>query len=573
MNPRWRLRPHDTEQIMALSRAAGISPLVAQLLINRGISDPGRAVVFLQAKLGALNDPECLPGVVEAAERIVRAIRDDRPIVIYGDYDVDGVCGTSILWACLKLAGARKVHYYIPHRVEEGYGVNEAALRSLAESHERPLIVTVDCGISALAEAALARSLGVELIITDHHTIGPDLPDAAALVHPRLPGSAYPFPDLCGCGVAFKLAWQLAKSFGDGRRASPALRDFLMESMGLVALATIADLVPLSGENRVFVRYGLSGIQTGPTPGLNALMRVSGALGKKLNTGSVGFGLAPRINAAGRMEQARMAVELLTTRDAARAENLAEQLDQCNKRRQEIEYRTVAQAREMIEAVGDPAERGAIVVGHPDWHPGVIGIVASRLTETYHRPAIVVALGPELAQGSGRSVAGFDLYEALRCCSSGLIQFGGHRAAAGLKMTPAGFPEFARAFDDHCRGAMAPELRQKALDLDAEVHLGQLSTLAVEWIEALEPYGIGNPRPLLLASDLRLAAPPKVCGQKQNHVQLRLAQGHTTLKAIAFGMADRLGRLEPGTPCSAAFTPSINEWQGRREVQLELKDL
>jgi single-stranded-DNA-specific exonuclease len=302
-------------------------------------------------------------------------------------------------------------------------------------------------------------------------------------------------------------------------------------------------------------------------------MRVSGALGKRLSTGTVAFGLAPRINAAGRMEQARMAVELLTTRDPAHAENLAEQLDRNNKRRQEIEHSIVAQAREMVDALGDPTALGAVVVGHPEWHPGVIGIVASRLAEVYHRPSIVVALGEELAQGSARSVAGFDLYQALASCSEGLLQFGGHKAAAGLKLTPSAFPEFSRRFDDHCRGALTPEHRQRALDIDAEVHLAELSPLAVEWIEALEPYGLGNPRPVLAASELRVAGDPRFVGERKNHVQLRLNQGHTTLKAVGWNMADRLRHVASGTICSAAFVPSINEWNGRREVQLEIRDL
>src|SRR5271165_4775132 len=239
---RWRLLPFDSGRIAALARSARISPLVAQLLLNRGIDEPDQAQAFLQAKLGKLNDPETLPGVVAAADRIVRAIAAERPIVIYGDYDVDGVCGTSLLWACLRLAGARHVEYYIPHRVEEGYGLSAEAMRRLVGSLQEPLLITVDCGISAVAEAELARELGVELIVTDHHMIGQELPAADVLVHPRLPGSRYPCGDLCGAGVAFKLAWQICKSFGDGKKASPHLRDFLVQSLGLVAMATVADV-------------------------------------------------------------------------------------------------------------------------------------------------------------------------------------------------------------------------------------------------------------------------------------------------------------------------------------------
>ncbi len=276
MNARWRLRPHDPTKMLELSRRSGLSPLVAQVLLNRGIDDPARAVAFLDARMGSLHDPELLPGAFEAADRLVQAVRSGRKIIIYGDYDVDGVCGTSILWSCLRLAGSRNVDYYIPHRVEEGYGVNAEALRRLATENPSALIVTVDCGISAVREAELAHELGVELIVTDHHTIGAELPQADVIVHPRLPGGPYPCGDLCGAGVAFKLAWQICKGFGDGKRASPHLRDFLVRAMGLVALATIADVVPLSDENRVMVRHGLAGLAGEPTVGLRALMEVSG---------------------------------------------------------------------------------------------------------------------------------------------------------------------------------------------------------------------------------------------------------------------------------------------------------
>ncbi len=296
MNARWRVQPHDPARIRTLSQQAGVSPLVAQLLLNRGIDAPDVARSFLDARLSGLHDPECLPGASEAADRIAAAVRAGRKIVIYGDYDVDGVCGTSILWLCLRLAGVEedRVRYYIPHRVDEGYGLNADAIRKLKDEEQAELVVTVDCGISAVKEARLARELGLELIITDHHTPGPELPEAAVIVHPRLAGSRYPCTDICGAGVAFKVAWQVCKSFGDGKKASPHLRDFLVEAIGLVALATVADVVPLGGENRVIVRHGLDGMFQRPTVGLKALLEVSGCLDKrKLTTGVVGFTLRP----------------------------------------------------------------------------------------------------------------------------------------------------------------------------------------------------------------------------------------------------------------------------------------
>ncbi len=573
MTTHWRLRPFDRDRIDALSRAANIPPLVAQLLINRGVADAAGAATFFDRRLAGLHDPETLPGVVEAADRIVAAIRDGRKIVIYGDYDVDGVCGTSILWACLRLAGARDVEYYIPHRVEEGYGLNLEAIRLLATERRADLIITVDCGISAVREAKLARELGVSLIVTDHHTIGPDLPDADVLVHPRLPGSTYPFGDLCGCGVAFKLAWQVCKGFGDGKKASPHLRDFLTRSIGLVAMATVADVMPIHGENRILVRHGLAGLADSPSLGLRALMSVAGCLGKKdLTTGTVGFGLAPRINAAGRLERAMHAVEMLTTDDPDRAEELAQALDLCNRQRQEVEKAIVDEAHEMIAAQGGLNGRGAIVLGREGWHPGVIGIVAGRLAETYHRPTVVVAFGDEHGQGSARSISGFNLYDALRACSDGLTTFGGHAAAAGLKIPRGRFEAFAEEFDAHCRGALSPDQLQKSIAIDAEIPLGVLTLRVVESIESLEPHGIGNPRPMLVANRVRVVGDPKVCGERKTHLQVRFSQGDTTLKAIGFSMAERGKALKAGTLCSVAFHPSINEWNGRRDVQMELKD-
>jgi single-stranded-DNA-specific exonuclease len=574
MTTRWRLRAFDEGRVRELSRLASVSPLIAQLLINRGVVDPAGVATFFETKLTGLHDPETLPGVIEAASRIVAAIGSRKKIVIYGDYDVDGVCGTSILWACLKLAGAPDVSYYIPHRVEEGYGVNAEALRRLATEQRADLIITVDCGISAVKEARLARELGVELIITDHHTIGPELPEADVLVHPRLVGSHYPFPELCGCAVAFKLAWQVCKGFGDGKKASPHLRDFLVKSIALVAMATVADVMPIRGENRILVRHGLAGLLRSPSPGLRALLSVAGCLGKReLNTGSIGFSLAPRINAAGRLERAMQAVEMLTTDDDEQATALAEALDLCNGQRQEVERRMVDEAHEMITEQGGLKGRGAIVLGREGWHPGVIGIVASRLVDTYHRPTIVVALGDEHGQGSARSILGFNLHEAISASSNGLLtSFGGHEMAAGLKVSRENFDAFAEAFETHCRSVLSPEQLEKSTWIDAEIMLGDLTLKVLESIEALEPHGTGNPKPVLVANRVRVVGESKIVGPKQNHLQVRFCQGETTLKAIAWNMAERGKVLTPGRWCSIAFTPSINEWNGRREVQLELRD-
>ncbi len=572
-SPSWRYRPFDGTRIAEFARAVGVAPLTAQLLINRDVATSEVAEAFLDPRMGRLHDPETLPGATEAAERIVRAIAEDRKIVIYGDYDVDGVCGTTILWEFLRLAGAKQLEYYIPHRVEEGYGVNPDAVAKIAGELGASLLITVDCGISALAEAKLARELGLELIITDHHTIGDELPAADVVVHPRLPGSGYPCGDLCGAAVAFKLAWQVAKSFGDGKKASPHMRNFLVEALGLVALATIADIVPIQGENRVLVRQGLINLASKPSVGLRALLDVSMKKpDAKISTGVVGFGIAPRINAAGRLEQASVAVELLTSRDPEDARRLAQQLDSWNQKRRDVERATVDEARKLAEERGNPHAGGAVVVGAPQWHPGVIGIVASRLVESFHRPTIVFAVGDKLAQGSGRSVPGFNLYEAIKECSSDLVAFGGHAAAAGVRLLPERLEDFAARFDAVCRARLTAEQKQRVLLVDAETRLDVLKMKVIEELARLEPHGMGNPRPLLSATDVLLVAAPKVFGDG-THLRMRFQQGATTLNAVAWNAPEKYRRLKADSTCAIAFHASINEWNGYREVQLEIKDI
>jgi single-stranded-DNA-specific exonuclease len=373
--------------------------------------------------------------------------------------------------------------------------------------------------------------------------------------------------------VAFKLAWQVCKCFGDGKRASPQLREYLIDSLGLLALATIADVVPLSDENRVMVRHGLLGIAQRPSVGLRALLEVSGALTKRrLTTGTVGFGLAPRINAAGRLERAMLAVEMLTTGDDARARELAAVLDECNTRRQDVERQIVEEAHQMIKDSGGVGDKRAIVLGKKGWHTGVIGIVAGRLAEIYHRPTIVVSFGEEFAQGSARSISGFNLYDAIKECADVLIAFGGHAAAAGLKLKEDQFAAFAERFLGHCGRTLAGEILERALTIDAEVPLGVLTFRVVEEIEKLEPHGVGNPRPLLLTHGALVAGEPRAVGDQKNHLQLRLRQGDVECKAIGWNLVERGKCLVAGAIGSFVFHPSINEWNERREVQLEIKD-
>ncbi|MDA1015656.1 MAG: DHH family phosphoesterase [Planctomycetota bacterium] len=378
----WSYSTHDESLVRQLSGGLKVSPLIAQVLISRGYEHTDVAHSFLHANMMELHPPELLPGVTEAAELVVAAMTAGRRITIYGDYDVDGVTATSLLWHCLTLNSA-KVDYYIPSRLDEGYGINSAAIRQLHEEDPDRLLISVDCGIASVKEAQLATDLGLDLIITDHHNMASELPNALCLVHPRLPGGSYPFPDLCGVGVAFKLAWAVCQKLGDGKKASPRMREFLTSAVGLTAIGTVADVVPLLDENRVIVKYGLLGLMKRSSIGLKTLMRVAGLeQNKTLRADDIGFGVAPRINAAGRMGQARLAVELLTTDDQERASQLAEYLDKLNKTRRTVERKIFKHAKELVEANPEWADAPALVLADEDWHAGVIGIVASRVVET-----------------------------------------------------------------------------------------------------------------------------------------------------------------------------------------------
>jgi single-stranded-DNA-specific exonuclease len=546
---------------------------VAQLLLNRSLADAEMARRFLAAPLKHLHEPDLLTGATEAAQRLHQAVRQGKLICIYGDYDVDGVTGTAILLQGLRLLNAQ-VDFYVPNRLEEGYGLNAEALRQLAQTGTA-VVVTVDCGIGSIAEAEEAQRLGLELIVTDHHEFKDQRPSAAVIVHPRLPGGSYPFGGLSGSGVAFKVAWALCQLATGARRVEPRLRDYLMDSMALAALGTVADVVPLHDENRIFVRHGLTRLLRTPWPGLRALLETAGLSGKaRLGAADIGYALAPRLNAAGRLGCARLAVELLTTPSEHRAMELARYLEEQNKKRQLIERRILAHAREMVESAGlDGAP--AVVLASAEWHPGLIGIVAGRLAELYGRPALLIALRePDGAcQGSGRSVAGFALHEALAACADDLVSHGGHAAAAGFRIQPHAIDGFRERFSAYAARQLGSGPLTPRLVIDAEVPLSALTPGLVDAIGQLEPYGAGNAEPLFLAGDLQIVGEPRRLGGGERHLGFRVRHHGRDMRAIAFGMADRAAELlTAGGQCSLVFTPRINEWQGWRSVELEVRD-
>jgi single-stranded-DNA-specific exonuclease len=569
----WHLLPSNREAAAQLARGASISPVVAQLLINRGITDATGARAFLDAPLASLHPPGQLPGIGPAADRIVRAVAEHRRICVYGDYDVDGTTGTALLLGILRRIGAEP-EFYVPNRMDEGYGLNCAALQSLAASGVS-VVVTVDCGITSVAEAEEANRLGLELIVTDHHEMTDRLPAAAVLVHPRLPGSAYPHPGLCGAGVALKLAWAIAQRASGSEKVNPEFREFLLDAVGLAALGAVADVVPLRDETRVIVRHGLERLACKPTVGIAALIEAAG-IGKNrpLRADDIGFRLAPRINAAGRLECARLVIELLTTTSLERAREIAGYLENLNQQRQALERKIVAHARDLVEANGYDADPG-IVLASADWHPGVIGIVASRLVEQYCRPVLLVALkeGEEAASGSGRSVGDFPLHEALRACDGELLSHGGHAAAAGFKVHPSRLTTLRERFVACAAAHFGPTLPAPRLVLEEEVPLAALTFNLMSDLDRLEPYGAENPRPRFLATGLKLDGNPRKIGGGERHLSFRVRQGSTVIRAVAFGMGDRLEELlSGGGACSLAFTPKVNEWQDRRSVELEVAD-
>jgi single-stranded-DNA-specific exonuclease len=570
----WRIAPHDVGELGEFCRSLRISPLLAQVLLARGYGSPQQATTFLAKKLANLHDPELLPGVPNAADRIVAAVQSGRRITIYGDYDVDGVTATSLLWHCLQLAGAQ-VDYYIPSRVDEGYGLNCDALRQLHADDPTRLLVTVDCGIASVREAELARSLGLELIITDHHHFAESLPDAAALVHPRLPGGSYPFGELCGVGVAFKLAWAICARLGDGKKASPQMREFLLSAIGLTAIGTIADVVPLVDENRVLVHYGLNSLRERCGPGLRALLSVSGLTDSpELQADDIGFSLAPRINAAGRMGQARLAVELLTTGQLDRSDMLARHLDELNKNRQTVERKIFKQAKELIDERPEWLEAAALVLSHPDWHAGVIGIVASRVAEHYRKPAVLIAFDERqtFGQGSGRTIAGYNLHAGLSACREHLITFGGHQAAAGLKIDPARIDDFRAEFARVAAGQSSdPTLHDLAID--AEVRLADVTRAAVLELDQLGPFGMANRRPMFAAAGVELVGAPKKMGEGERHMSVMVRQYGVSLRGVAWGKSDWVDELVqcPG-PIDICFQPKINRFRGQEKVEFQLID-
>jgi len=558
----------DPDAVRALSRALGLPATAAELLVRRGLAAPADAEAFLQARLADLPDPFTMKGMAEASERLARAIVGRERIVLFGDYDVDGVTSVALTSGVLRALGV-EAERYIPNRLVEGYGLNVEAVSQLAQGGPG-LLIALDCGVTAVGEVAHAVSLGLEVIVVDHHTTPAVLPPALAILNPHQPGCDYPTKHLCAAGVAFNLLLAVRKRLREGghfaTRPEPNLRTWL----DLVALATVADVVPLQGANRILVKHGLVELSRGARPGIRALKRVAGlAPDAPVTAGQVGFRLGPRINAAGRLGAAAHAVALLTTDSADQAAQIAETLDAQNRERQALEQRMVEEALALGQAQADAGAR-ALVVAAPGWHAGVVGIVAARVVDRLHRPAVVVALEDGVGKGSARSIEGFHLYDAIAAQGALLERFGGHRHAAGLTVREDNLPAFRQALQAHAAARLTDADLVARLRVDAALSVDTISLALIESIEKLGPFGAGNPEPVFFApARARRCRVLAGKGAGEGHLKLDLEAGAGSLPAIGFGLGG-LQAVAEG-PMLAAFQLGVDDFRGARRPQLKLK--
>ena len=558
---RWILPTEpDSALVARLQDELHLPPAICRLLAARGFVVPADAKSYLRPRLDQLHDPSCLADLDRAVERLVRALRDGETILVHGDYDVDGICSTTIVVRTLVALGGNAVPF-IPSRLTDGYDLTDAGVRA-ARERGATVVVTCDCGTSALAPIAALQAGGIDVIVTDHHLPGGPLPAAYAVLNPKRPGCNSPDKDLAAVGVAFKLALALTRAVGGNENAVYNLLD-------LVALATIADVAPLRGENRVFVRYGLKLLNEGARPGVRAMIRAAGLERKALTAGRVGFILAPRLNAAGRLGSALRGVELLLAESDHQANPIARELEELNARRQEIDRATLDRARELVSRL-DLASTYGIVLAEQGWHPGVIGIVASRLVEEFGRPTVLVALDGGEGKGSGRSISAFDLHAGLAACSDLLIRFGGHRSAAGVTIAADRVGEFAARFNEIAASKLTHDDLVPELRVDLELALDDANDELEALLRHLEPCGVGNPSPLIVSRGVTVAAPPRVVGK--DGLKLVLHGGARELVALGWGMAPRGRELEVGATIDVAYRLERDEWNGESRIQARLAD-
>jgi single-stranded-DNA-specific exonuclease len=560
----WLLPEPDSADWSALANELSLPVLAVKLLAQRGFLTADAMRDFLAPRLEDLHDPMLLPDIGPAMDRIVRAIHGKERILVFGDYDVDGTTGTALLVRVLTTLDAQ-TGSYTPHRAREGYGLSETGIRQ-AKDEGYSLIVTTDCGTTDFPEIDLARSLGIDVVVTDHHETKDLLPAALAVINPKRSDSRYPFSELCGCGVAFKLAQAVCMRLG-----RPA--ELVHEHLDLVALATIADIVPLSGENRILAKHGLSQLGRTRKPGLQALLKVAGLAGRELNSYDVGFVLGPRINASGRMAEGASSVRLLLTEDPTEAMQLAQELNAANNQRRQVEENTTEQALRQVKE-RRLEQRNVLVLADETWHEGVIGIVASRIADRFYRPAIMIALDQDKGKGSGRSIPGFHLHDALKACESQLLGFGGHKYAAGLTIDRSRLEAFDQSINDYAGKVLTPELLTRRLKAHAFAALEEVNPELLKALRRFEPFGPENPKPLFAALGLEVVGFPRKVGNDHLRFTVREKKG-CFLPAIAWGRAQDILHIETGKEnhLDILFQFDEHTYAGKTKLQLVIKDM
>jgi single-stranded-DNA-specific exonuclease len=555
----WRTKEADPALQGLLSGALNISKVTAQLLANRGILDPVEAESFLRSSLSSCHDPFLLKDMHKAISRIKKAISDRQPVLVYGDYDVDGITSVTVLYTALKNLGA-VVETYIPNRMEEGYGLNLGAIKK-AHRDGVGLIVTVDCGITSFKEIEYAKSIGIDVIVTDHHEIVEShIPSACAVINPLQSDCKYPFKHLAGVGIAYKLVKALYED----------TQLFAEDFLDLVSLGTVADIAPLVGENRVIARRGLEEMNKRERIGLSALMDVGGLNGKEVLSGHIGFILGPRINAMGRIGSAKTSLDLLLSNDAEEAKRLAKIMDTENRNRQKIESRILEEVLAMVEREVNFKHHRVIVLASENWHPGVIGIVASRVADRFYRPAILISLDGKFGKGSGRSIDGFHLFEYLLRSKDTLMGFGGHESACGVTVDKDRVSEFRDRINEEAARDVDENIFSPKIDIDMDISLDSLTETVINELDGLAPFGPENPKPVLSSKRVVVKDGPRQIGK--NGFKMWVTDNGVTCEAVSFGK-NGLEMPKTGSEIDLAYTPSINDWQGVRSIQLELKDI
>ncbi|MCM8790781.1 MAG: single-stranded-DNA-specific exonuclease RecJ [Candidatus Omnitrophica bacterium] len=555
----WRIKEQNPALRDNLASALKVSKITAQLLANRGLRDADSASKFITCSLSACHDPFLLKDMDKAVARIKKAISNKENILIYGDYDVDGMTAVTIVYHALKGLGA-SVETYIPNRIEEGYGLNLAAIKK-AHKNGVSLIITVDCGITSFKEIEQAAAAGIDVIVTDHHEIFEScVPKAFAVINPLQSDCKYPFKHLAGVGLAYKLV----KALYEGTSS------FAEDYLDLVSLGTVADIAPLLGENRILTKHGLDELNRRGRVGLRALMEVSGLNGRDISSGHIGFVLGPRINAMGRVGSPQKALELLLNEDMNESLKLAKALDTENRNRQKIESRILEEALAKVEREVNFKHHRVIVLAGENWHPGVIGIVASRLADRFYRPTIMISLDGKLGKGSGRSIENFHLFDYLLRCKDFLVGFGGHEAACGITIEKDRIEDFRKRINEEAAKDVDESVFCEKLDIEMDIPLHSLSQSIIEEIEMLSPFGTENPKPVLSSRNLIVKDGPRQIGK--NGFKMWVTDNKITCEAVAFGK-DRLAIPKTGATVDLAYTPSMNDWQGVQSIQLELLDI